>query len=195
MEGEDLLVLGCPGGRGWSGELSLEFSQGLGAGGTRPPSGAWTGTRSQRRLGVSGRGGKLPPWAAVRTRSREEGAVAGTVPEPRHLFLSCGLRLDRSLTGSSCLFSTCHAPCSGDHWLGSSPTQGHPHPWTPRCLQLVPGHPFVPPTTTFPSAAQHKALQVGLVPGLLRPCQRNGVLSTSGGGCCGEPSSLYLKYS
>lgn len=61
MEGEDLLVLGYPGGRGWSGELSLEFSQGLGAGGTRPPSGAWTGTRSQRRLGVSGRGGKLPP--------------------------------------------------------------------------------------------------------------------------------------
>lgn len=42
--------------------------------------------------------------------------------------------------------------------------QGHPHHLTPRCLQIVPGHPFVPPTTIVPSAVQHKALQVGVQP-------------------------------
>lgn len=45
--------------------------------------------------------------------------------------------------------------------------QGHPHHLTPRCLQIVPGHPFVPPTTIVPSAVQHKALQVGVQ--LFRP--------------------------
>lgn len=62
MEGESLLVLvpGSPGGRD-CGEKLLEFSQGLGAGGGRLPPGALTGTRSQCGLGVSGRGGQLPP--------------------------------------------------------------------------------------------------------------------------------------
>ncbi len=50
--------------------------------------------------------------------------------------------------------------------------QGHPHLLTPRCLQIVPGHPFVPPTTIVPSAVQHKALQVG---GQLFRCSHAGL--------------------
>lgn len=96
---------------------------------------------------------------------KKETAIVGTVPEAwtRLCPNACGIRLSCRFSECFCV-SVCLVSRSSEWFAGLFLVQGHPHPWTPRCLQLVPGHPFVPPTTTLPSAAQHKALQVGLVP-------------------------------
>lgn len=83
-----VLVLDSPGGRD-CGEKLLEFSQGLGAGGGRPPPGALTGTRSQCGLGVRqrraaislshGQNSEQAFWVRC-CEGRKEGAVVGTVP-------------------------------------------------------------------------------------------------------------------